>query len=226
MPSRTILYKIPILRTFLRNYRLTAFKKKWRAQNRHNRTVAMNEFPTSCVTVGKGTYGELHILSYYPQIEKLRIGNYVSIAPNVHFILGGNHQSETLFTYPIRSTLLHRHCPEDAGTKGAISIEDEVWIGYGSLILSGVTIGKGAIIGAGTVVTKDIPPFCIAAGNPARILKKRFSDEVISKIKDLSLHQFSEQSWEQHLDTLYTPIHSIEECQQVINKLKNESNNE
>ena len=94
--------KIPILRSFVRAYALTKFKKEWRKRNKQNQTVPMNIFPMECVEVGNGTYGELHILSYFPPIEKLTIGNYVALASNVHFILSGNHQTETLFTYPIR----------------------------------------------------------------------------------------------------------------------------
>ena len=154
-----ILMKIPLLRSFLRQWELTKFQKTWKKRNSHNRTAAMNRFPMECVSVGKGTYGELHILSYLPEAEKLIIGNYVSLAPNVQFILSGNHQTDTLFTYPIRSTLNGRHCPEDSLSKGPIIIEDEVWIGYGAIILSGVTIGKGSIVAAGSVVTRDVPAY-------------------------------------------------------------------
>ena len=133
--------KIPVLRSFARAYALTKFKKEWCKRNKQNQTVPMNTFPMECVEIGNGTYGELHILSYFPPIEKLTIGNYVSLASNVHFILSGNHQTETLFTYPIRSTLEGKHCQTDSRSKGPIIVEDEVWIGYGATILSGVTIG-------------------------------------------------------------------------------------
>ena len=134
--------KIPVLRSFARAYALTKFKKEWCKRNKQNQTVPMNTFPMECVEIGNGTYGELHILSYFPPIEKLTIGNYVSLASNVHFILSGNHQTETLFTYPIRSTLEGKHCQTDSRSKGPIIVEDEVWIGYGATILSGVTIGS------------------------------------------------------------------------------------
>ena len=88
--------KIPVLRSFARAYALTKFKKEWCKRNKQNQTVPMNTFPMECVEIGNGTYGELHILSYFPPIEKLTIGNYVSLASNVHFILSGNHQTETL----------------------------------------------------------------------------------------------------------------------------------
>ncbi|VVS91972.1 DapH/DapD/GlmU-related protein [Desulfoluna spongiiphila] len=59
------------------------------------------------------------------------------------------------------------------GKQGAITIEDDVWIGAGAIILAGVTVGKGCVIGAGSVVTKDVPEYCVAAGNPARVVKQR-----------------------------------------------------
>ena len=118
--------KIPILRSFVRAYALTKFKKEWRKRNKQNQTVPMNIFPMECVEVGNGTYGELHILSYFPPIEKLTIGNYVALASNVHFILSGNHQTETLFTYPIRSTLEGKHCQTDSRSKMKFGLVTEL----------------------------------------------------------------------------------------------------
>jgi virginiamycin A acetyltransferase len=70
-------------------------------------------------------------------------------------------------------------------TKGDIHIGSDVWIGYGSIILSGVTIGNGAVIGTGSVVTKDIPSYAVAAGNPARVIRSRFSPKVVQEMLDL-----------------------------------------
>ena len=108
-----LLQKIPLVRTLIRQYALTRFKRQWRRLNRHNRTVAMNRFPIPLVSVGNGTYGELHIVSFSPQEGGLRIGHYVSIAAGVHFILNGNHQTRTLFTYPLRTALSHSQSPLD-----------------------------------------------------------------------------------------------------------------
>lgn len=71
-----ILHRIPLIRHYARKWEFACFQKKWRKQNRHNRTVAMNRFPIKSVQVGKDTYGELHILSYLPETEFLQIGNY------------------------------------------------------------------------------------------------------------------------------------------------------
>ena len=169
--------KIPILRTFYRQYAFAKFQKAWRKRNAHNRTVAMNVFPMECVEVGNGTYGELHVLSFLPEEEKLSIGNYVSMASNIHFILNGNHQTRTLFTYPLRSVLQGTQCPEDNLGKGPIIVEDEAWIGYGAIILSGVndsvrqTLVKSGF--AQTIGEENICPHIHAALARAReVLEK------------------------------------------------------
>lgn len=95
--------------------------------------------------------------------SKIYIGNYVMIAHNV-MIIGGNHAYERV-DIPIML--------QGDGKQGDIIIEDDVWIGAGSIILTGVTINKGSIIAAGSVVTKSVPEYSIVAGNPAKIIKKR-----------------------------------------------------
>lgn len=95
--------------------------------------------------------------------SKIKIGNHVMIAHNV-LIIGGNHNiSRTDIPMILQGE----------GKQGHITIEDDVWIGAGSIILSGITIGKGSVIGAGSVVTKSIPQYSIAAGNPAKVIKSR-----------------------------------------------------
>lgn len=97
-------------------------------------------------------------------------GNSVLIAKNVSFLNRDDHRidvvGKTIWDSP-------------RGDAFKVVVEDDVWIGHGAIILSGVTIGRGSVVAAGSVVTKDIPPYSIAAGVPARVLKKRFSDEDI-----------------------------------------------
>lgn len=216
-------YRIPIIRSLMRKREFSRFKRRWRKMNRHNGTFAVGIFPIECVQVGEQSYGALNIMSYYPAIESLRIGSYVSIAPDVHFILSGNHQTSTLTTYPIRSRLTKRQYPEDCLTKGAIIVEDEVWIGYGAIILSGVTIGKGSVIAAGAVVTHDIPPYAIVAGNPAKVIKFRLPNDIIDLVKDCYLKDIDQDRLMQHLDQLYTPLQTKEQALQLIHSLRDEN---
>ena len=168
----SFLYKIKYV------FCLALFKIKWSKTNNHNFTKAENLFPIDKVTVGNYTYGPLHIHSYGNPDERLRIGHFCSIAHNVLFLLGGEHRYDLLSTYPFRKFILgERHV---AKTKGPIIVEDDVWIGMNTMILSGVTIGKGAVIAAGSVVAKDIPPYAVYAGN--RVVKYRFPEQTIEEL--------------------------------------------
>lgn len=185
-----ILDYLRVIKSMLGDIKRSFQEKKrayqWRENNKHNYTVVRNILGGSpIITIGEGTYGELNILSYKNKEEGLEIGNYVSIASNVWFILGGNHQMNTYSNYPIASMFIEL-CPEkDALTKGKIIIEDEVWIGANVTILSGITIGKGAIVAAGSVVTKDVPPYSIVGGNPAKIIRYRNNKELRTTLPNL-----------------------------------------
>ena len=115
--------------------------------------------------------------------QALHIGKFCSIADDVKILLGGEHNYHLGSTYPFDNLLIRfKELGPSVKTKGDIHIGSDVWIGYGSIILSGVTIGDGAVIGAGSVVAKDIPPYAVAAGNPARVIKSRFSPKVVQEI--------------------------------------------
>lgn len=118
--------------------------------------------------------------------DKLIIGKFCQIASGVEFIMnGGNHFIEGISTFPF-SVFGHgweramdgKHFPN----KGNTEIGNDVWIGYRSLIMPGISIGDGSIIATASVVTKDIPPYAIVGGNPAKIIRKRFSDTEIEAL--------------------------------------------
>lgn len=190
------------------------FEKEWRRRNAHNETkVGDRFFPMDVVQVGKGTYGTLTVQSLYiTPVEKLSIGNYVSIAPNVTFLLGVNHQMDTVTTFPFYSKLIKR-TPKDALSKGPIVIEDEVWIGTGAMIFSGVTIGKGAIVAAGALVTKDVPAYAIVGGNPAKLIRYRFDKEIIDILRPIHLVNFSDKWIRENIDSIYRKIETKEDAQ-------------
>lgn len=164
------------------NINLILFELKWRKKNKHNQTHIQKKFNIHKVKVGKGTYGDLCVYNFGNKDEKLEIGNFCSIGPEVKFLLSGEHNYKNFSTYP--SNMLNSIC------KGKISIKDDVWIGFGAIILSGVTIGQGAVIGAGSVVAKDVPPYAIFVDNDVR--KYRFSQNVIKKLLNIDFSKFDE----------------------------------
>lgn len=163
---------------------LYLFKKKWKRKNKHNQITPVNKFPLEKVKVGNYSYGPIDVRSWGSSEEGLEIGNFVSIGSGVKFILGGNHEMNTITTYPFKVKFLKEE--EEAWSKGLIIIKDDVWIGTDAIILSGVTISQGAIVAAGSVITKDVPPYAVVGGNPAKIIKFRFSEEIIEEMKNIN----------------------------------------
>lgn len=132
---------------------------------------------------------ERNVLYNY-ESDRLIIGKFCAIATDVKFIMNGaNHKLDSISTYPFpifgSAWAAHMHLLLDLPSRGDIEIGNDVWIGYGSLIMPGVKIGDGAIIAAHSVVVKDIPPYTIAGGNPATAIKSRFSDADIQKLLEL-----------------------------------------
>ena len=135
--------------------------------------------------VGKFSYADQPptVLNFGGANSVLKIGNFCSIAAGVTIMLGGEHHPEWITTYPFNLALEDITCEDpNPYTKGDVIIGNDVWIGRKALILSGVHIGDGAIIGARSVVAKDVEPYSIVAGNPARLIRKRFDDKTIEKL--------------------------------------------
>lgn len=166
--------------------KLYFFNRKWRKSNQHNMTRAGTLFPVSQVEVGKGTYGEINAKFYGNPMEKLVIGNYVSIADDVYFCMGGEHQIQHMSNYPFSELFFKEDKPI---TKGPIIIEDDVWIGCRTTILSGIRIGKGAVIAAGSVIHKDVPPYAVVSSE--RIIRYRFSQSVCDELRLLDFSKLS-----------------------------------
>jgi len=189
----------------------------WRIRNPHNETFPTHIFDHKKVSVGKRTYGELTVHMYGNPDEQLVIGNYVSIASNVIFLLGGNHSYESFSTYPFLVKLLEQKY--EAATKGAVIVEDDVWIGTNSLILSGVKLGKGSVIAAGSIVTKDVPAYGIVGGNPAKLIKYRFEQEVISELFNLDFSRLNDEILIANKDILYQKL-TKNNVKSIVDKLR------
>lgn len=210
-----------LLKSILRDLRdylnLKKFQEKWLKVRGNNKTRAGNIFPIDVVSVGDYTYGTLNIHYYRQPEEHLSIGSYCSIADDVHFFTGGGHNFLHLSTFPFKNHFTHDKINE-ATTKGPIVVEDDVWIGNSCIILSGVTIGKGAVIGAGSVVAKDIPPYAVFCGG--EIKKFRFNEGIRNKLYDFDLSKIDFQNVDKKFDILYTEI-TDENVTQILENIQN-----
>lgn len=166
-------------------------------------------FEINTVSVGKETYGLLNIISHN-EVNRLEIGNYCSIAPNVVFVLSGEHATDYISTFPFKTHTLKSQKYE-AESHGNIIVDDDVWIGTGAIIMSGVHIHQGAVIAAGAVVTKDVQPYEIVGGIPAKTLRKRFEQDIINELLNVDYSALDKQQIKEHIDDLYVPLTSVEQ---------------
>ena len=141
-----------------------------------------------------------NVLYHYPiNHDKLKIGKFCSIACGAKFLFNSaNHTMASLSTYPFPLFFEEWGLEKQSVTKawdnkGDINIGNDVWIGYEAVILAGVTVGDGAVIGTRAVVTKDVPPYTIVGGVPAKTIKRRFSDEKIEQLLKMRWWDWSEE---------------------------------
>ncbi|BCQ39828.1 Vat family streptogramin A O-acetyltransferase [Erwinia rhapontici] len=148
---------------------------------------------------------ERNVLYHYPFIgDKLIIGKFCALARGVKFIMNGaNHKTSGLSTFPffIFGNGWESAAPEpgDLPYKGDTRVGNDVWMGYDCLIMPGVTIGNGAIISSRSVVVSDVPAYSIVGGNPAKVIRQRFSDEVIAELEKIAWWDWSPEKITQNL---------------------------
>ena len=150
-----------------------------------------------------------NVLYHYPiNRDRLIIGKFCSIACGAKFLFNSaNHTLSSLSTYPFPRFfeewgLEKRNVAESWDNKGDIVLGNDVWIGYEAVIMAGVTIGDGAIIGARAVVTKDVPPYTVAGGIPAKPIKKRYPEETIAALSELKWWDWPENRIAQNLHAI------------------------
>lgn len=172
-------------------------KKLWRKNNPHNETILeyCRNISLNQISVGFKTYGPLNIIGFGQKEERLTIGSFCSIAREVAFLLGGEHDYQLFSTFPFRNKFLGEN---EAISKGPIIIEDDVWIGYRATILSGVKVGQGAVIAAGSTITWNVPPYAIA--DSFHIIKFRFDEETIRKLLCFNYASLKEQDFFEYQD--------------------------
>ncbi len=139
---------------------------------------------SGAVTRGIHSYGMPSVHVFPSNHNRLTIGKYTSVADDVNVLLGGNHPTDWVSTFPFR---IRMHMPEarqdgTPSSKGDVTIGSDVWIARDVLILSGITIGDGAVVAAGSVVVTNVPPYAIAGGVPARVLRYRFDPSTVETL--------------------------------------------
>ena len=152
------------------------FSTEWRKRNSHNFTIPATNFKMD------------------------------AIADGVKFLLSGNHQYDIISTYPYELLVLNSNEAGIAVAKGDIVVGDDVWIGADAIICSGVTIGQGAIVAAGAIITKDVEPYAIVGGNPAKVIKYRFSESIRRKLVQINIEDVFEKA---RKTKNYSVLHSI-----------------
>lgn len=159
-----------------------------------------------------------NVLYHYPiNHDRLIIGKFCSIACGAKFLFNSaNHALGSLSSYPFpiffeEWGLDAKDVAEAWDNKGNIVIGNDVWIGYEAVIFSGVTIGSGAVIGTRAVVTKDVPPYTIVGGIPAKTIRKRFSDKTIEALQKLKWWDWPTEKIRQHIkDIQYGRIENLQ----------------
>lgn len=186
----------------------------------HSTVYLQNVVKDPSITVGAySTYDDFvrdprdfernNVLYHYPiNHERLTIGKFCSIACGAKFLFNSaNHALGSLSTYPFPIFFEEWDLPvEDISrawdNKGDIVIGNDVWIGYEAVILAGVTVGDGAIVGTRAVVTKDVPPYTIVGGVPAKPIRKRFSETVIDRLLALQWWDWPEERIAANLEAI------------------------
>ena len=159
----------------------------------YNEGTSYQEVPWE---MGKFSYGpecgHIHIQQFFEN-TKLYIGNYTAIGPNTAVYLGGNHITNWATAFPFKAYyMFNKANPLINYSNGDVVIGNDVWIAANTTIMSGVTIGDGAVIANNSHVVKDVEPYTVVGGNPAKVIRKRFSDNIIELLLKLRWWEFED----------------------------------
>jgi acetyltransferase-like isoleucine patch superfamily enzyme len=166
------------------------------------------------LVVGRHTYGPVDYFATFPMYTegaRTVVGAFCSISPESRILGGGEHVIDRASTFPLNARLFDpagRTGPDSRDT-GATVIGNDVYIGVGAIVLSGVSIGDGAVVGAGALVSKSVPPYAVVAGNPARIIRYRFDDEVRERLLALRWWDWTDEKIEASMSWFMADIESF-----------------
>lgn len=196
-------------------YLIAKFLKKIRLSSVKNSKIARTSDIGSGSNVANSTMDRYSFCGYDCDINNAVIGSFCSIANNV-CIGGAMHPVDWVSMSPVfysgRDSVKKKFSRFDRPADKTTHIGSDVWIGDGAFIKQGVNIGVGAVIGMGSVVTKDVPPYTIVAGNPARVIRKRFNDDIINRLLE-------SRWWEMSDNQLKTLAVDIKDPESFLNKL-------
>ena len=160
------------------------------------------------VEMGIGTYHmeNVRFVTWIPD-EKIIIGNYCSIAADVTICSGGGHRPELASTWPFEGFLLKKRNPTRSykTTRNTV-IGNDVWVGHGAHVVGGCQVGDGVVIGARAVVFSDVPPYAIVIGNPAKIVRYRFSQTTIDRMLRIAWWNWPIETIRERMEWFFRPI--------------------
>jgi acetyltransferase-like isoleucine patch superfamily enzyme len=162
------------------------------------------------VSVGHYSYG-ISKRSFFlvRNSDRVKIGKFCSFAPEVMIIPSGEHNFSGVSTFPFYANLLNKGVEKDTFSKGDVVIGNDVWVGYNATILSGVTIGDGAVIAACAVIVGDVPPYAIVSGVPASIIGYRFTPENIKALLNIRWWDWDLKIISARVNDFYTDIETF-----------------
>ena len=192
--------------------RLDSIERLRRSLNRAESSVALQErvqrhLADGTLVMGNMSYYAPNVVKYQGDTGRVIIGNFASVAPDADFYVGGLHRTEWVSQYGLRAMLDLPGAHEDGFThgRGDIVVGSDTWVTNGCTVMSGVTIGDGAVVGTKAVVAKDVRPYAIVVGNPAREIRRRFSDEQVDALLRIRWWDWPTEQVKQHVELICSP---------------------